>query len=43
MITSVFVHSTGLIFHVLLNMYTLWIFGQLLEGFLGAGGSSRST
>ena len=24
-----------LIFHVLLNMYTLWIFGQLLEGLLG--------
>ncbi len=35
MITSVFVHSTSLIFHVLLNMYTLWIFGQLLEGILG--------
>ena len=35
MLTSVFVHSTGLIFHVLLNMYTLWIFGQLLEGLLG--------
>ncbi|WP_395244923.1 rhomboid family intramembrane serine protease [Agromyces sp. MMS24-K17] len=37
LITSVFVHSTGLIFHVLLNMYTLWIFGQLLEGLLGRG------
>ena len=37
MITSVFVHSTGLLFHVLLNMYTLWIFGQLLEGLLGRG------
>ena len=35
MLTSVFVHSTGLIFHVALNMYTLWIFGQLLEGLLG--------
>lgn len=35
MVTSVFVHSTSLIFHVLLNMYTLWIFGQLLEGLLG--------
>ncbi|WP_394553746.1 rhomboid family intramembrane serine protease [Agromyces sp. MMS24-JH15] len=35
LITSVFVHSTSLIFHVLLNMYTLWIFGQLLEGLLG--------
>ncbi len=35
MLTSVFVHSTGLIFHVLLNMYTLWIFGRLLEPFIG--------
>lgn len=35
MLTSVFLHSTTLIFHVLLNMYTLWIFGQLLEGLLG--------
>jgi len=35
LLTSVFVHSTSLIFHVLLNMYTLWIFGQLLEGLLG--------
>ncbi|RZU66950.1 membrane associated rhomboid family serine protease [Microterricola gilva] len=35
MITSMFVHSTGFIFHVLLNMYTLWIFGQLLEQLLG--------
>lgn len=37
MITSMFVHSTGFIFHVLLNMYTLWIFGQLLEQLLGRG------
>lgn len=35
MITAMFVHSTGFIFHVLLNMYTLWIFGQLLEQMLG--------
>ncbi|MBC7442398.1 MAG: rhomboid family intramembrane serine protease [Ramlibacter sp.] len=35
MLTTVFVHSTGLIFHVLLNMYTLWIFGQILEDMLG--------
>ncbi|MGR2752369.1 rhomboid family intramembrane serine protease [Agromyces arachidis] len=35
MLTSLLVHSTGLLFHVALNMYTLWIFGQLLEGLLG--------
>ena len=35
MLTSVLVH--GSIFHVLLNMYTLWIFGQILEGMLGRG------
>jgi membrane associated rhomboid family serine protease len=34
-ITSVFLHSTALIFHILLNMYTLWIFGRLLEPILG--------
>lgn len=33
MMTSVFAH--GSILHLLLNMYTLWIFGQLLEGLLG--------
>ena len=37
MLTSVFVHSTGFIFHMLLNMYTLWIFGQILERMLGRG------
>lgn len=35
MLTSVFAHSTGFIFHILLNMYTLWIFGQMLERLLG--------
>lgn len=35
LLTVVLVHSTGFIFHVLLNMYTLWIFGQLLERLLG--------
>jgi membrane associated rhomboid family serine protease len=35
MLSALFVHSTGLLFHVALNMYTLWIFGQLLEGLLG--------
>ncbi|MWB97457.1 rhomboid family intramembrane serine protease [Agromyces seonyuensis] len=33
MLTSVFAH--GSIWHLALNMYTLWIFGQLLEGALG--------
>jgi membrane associated rhomboid family serine protease len=37
LLTSVLVHSPSLIFHVLLNMYTLWIFGPLLEGLLGRG------
>ncbi|MGK9148359.1 rhomboid family intramembrane serine protease [Plantibacter flavus] len=35
MLTSVFLHSTGFIFHILLNMYTLWIFGRMLETMLG--------
>jgi membrane associated rhomboid family serine protease len=37
MLTTVFAHSTGFIFHVALNMYTLWIFGQALESLLGRG------
>jgi membrane associated rhomboid family serine protease len=35
LVSVVLVHSTSLLFHVALNMYTLWIFGQLLEGLLG--------
>lgn len=34
-VTSVFVHSTSLILHIVLNMYTLWVFGQFLERALG--------
>lgn len=35
MLTAVFLHSQGFIFHILLNMYTLWIFGRILETMLG--------
>lgn len=35
MLTSAFVHSTGMVFHILLNMYTLWIFGRMLEPYIG--------
>lgn len=37
MLTSVFTHSPSVIFHILLNMYTLWAFGRELEHFLGRG------
>lgn len=33
--TSLLLHSTGWIFHVVLNMFTLWIFGSTLEPLLG--------
>ncbi|MFC4224375.1 rhomboid family intramembrane serine protease [Lysinibacter cavernae] len=35
MITSMFAHSTGFLLHIVFNMYTLWIFGRMLESFLG--------
>ncbi len=35
MLTSVFAHSQGSIFHILLNMYSLFIFGPILERLLG--------
>lgn len=35
MLTTVFVHSQSLLFHIALNMYSLWLFGQALEPMLG--------
>ncbi|NUT70643.1 rhomboid family intramembrane serine protease [Pseudarthrobacter sp. C4D7] len=35
MVTSAFLHSQDSLLHILLNMYTLWIFGQALEPVLG--------
>jgi membrane associated rhomboid family serine protease len=35
MITAAFLHSPDSLLHIMLNMYTLWIFGQALEPLLG--------
>jgi membrane associated rhomboid family serine protease len=35
MFTSAFLHSQGFVLHIVLNMYTLWIFGRVLEPALG--------
>lgn len=35
MLTAVFAHSQSSIFHILLNMYSLFIFGPILERLLG--------
>jgi membrane associated rhomboid family serine protease len=37
MVTTLFAHSPNVIFHILLNMYTLWLFGRQLEQYLGRG------
>lgn len=34
-VTSAFLHSTGLFFHILLNMYALWLIGPYLESLFG--------
>jgi len=35
MITSMFLHSQGSIFHIIFNMYSLFIFGPILESLVG--------
>lgn len=35
MVTSMFAHSQSFVFHILLNMYMLWILGRMLEPALG--------
>ena len=37
MITSAFLHSPSSVLHILFNMYSLWIFGRVLEPILGSG------
>jgi membrane associated rhomboid family serine protease len=37
MLTSAFVHSPGSIFHILFNMYSLFIFGPIIENLVGRG------
>jgi len=37
MITSMFLHSQGSFFHILFNMYSLFIFGPTLESLVGRG------
>jgi membrane associated rhomboid family serine protease len=35
MITAMFAHSPDSVLHILFNMFTLWMFGQVLESILG--------
>lgn len=36
MLTAMFTHSTGSWFHILFNMYALWLFGRNLERLIGS-------
>ncbi|MFA5607005.1 MAG: rhomboid family intramembrane serine protease [Leucobacter sp.] len=35
MVTAMFTHSTGFLFHILFNMFALWLFGRNLEQMIG--------
>lgn len=35
MLTAIFTHSTGFIFHILFNLLALWLFGRNLEQMIG--------
>jgi len=37
LLTSAFLHDPGFVLHILFNLYALFIFGPLLESFLGRG------
>lgn len=37
MVTTIFVHSTSSVFHILFNGYSLYILGTLVEGLVGRG------
>jgi membrane associated rhomboid family serine protease len=36
LITHMFMHDTSSVMHILFNMFTLWIFGTMLEHYLGS-------